>query len=351
MGSFICIYCEKEYLMDEVSKSDIIPFAFIAGEKLILKNRVCKGCNNLVNKNAEQTIIMQLESLRRRINVTKRQGEPLKNQYVIKYKNDTIELETNPIKSDDPSLFLTKPIYFKDKDDKGVIIGPIEEVKDIASKKGEENKVTMQNITEENFTIYETYSVPRAAFFSKEMKTMVAKICYEWLIKMCPELNPLEDGYKHIRNSIFTDTVEGYNLVDVMTNTNIARGLFEDLSHLDKTDIIEFIPKKLVVGNYYLFFEIKNNKLYCFFAFMGMVLYRVLIASEGLINTKDNLLISLIYKYKGRTGEQEILSPNRETWAELSHHLSDQNNYNKAEDYSKYLSTKINELIKYRIEE
>ena len=47
-----------------------------------------------------------------------------------------------------------------------------------------------------------------------------------------------------------------------MTNTDIAKGLFEDLSHLDKTDIIEFIPKKLIVGDYYLFFEMLEEHMY-----------------------------------------------------------------------------------------
>ena len=51
-----CIYCEKEYLKEDLSKSDIIPFAFLAGEKLTLKSKVYKTYNKLVNKNAEQTI-------------------------------------------------------------------------------------------------------------------------------------------------------------------------------------------------------------------------------------------------------------------------------------------------------
>lgn len=351
MSTFICIYCEKEYLKGESSKSDIIPFAFLAGKKLTLNDKVCKACNNLVNRNAEQTIIKEFESLRRRINITQRRGQPIKRQFVFEYKNDNIVLRTNPIKAINPESILTNPVYFKDKQGKGVVIGPYDKTMEMALLKGNEDKVTELKITNSDFEAYETYSVSIKSFLSKEMKTMVAKICYEWLIKIATELDPFEKEYKTIRHSIYKDTVEGQNIVDVMTNIEIAKGLFEDLSHLKNIVEVEYVPKRLVVGDYYLFFEIKNGSLYCFFAFMGLVLYRVCIASEGIEKENSNLMVSLIYKYKGRTGEQEILEPNREKWGDLSYHLSNKNNYNDMEAYSEYLRDKINELIQYRIVE
>lgn len=348
MNMFTCIYCENEYLNDELSKSDIIPFAFLAGKKLILNNKVCKTCNNLVNKNAEQTIIKEFESLRRRINATQRRGQPIKNQFVIEYKNNDIQLRTNPIRSIEPENILSKPMYFKDENDKGVIIGPYEKTMETAASKGEEKKVDKVEVNN-NFSIYESYSVPIKSFFSKEMKTMVAKICYEWLVKILPEINPFEETYKNIRESIYKDKVDKQGIVDVMTNIEIAKGLFEDLSHLKDLKEIEYVPKRLVVGDYYLFFEIKNGGYYCFFAFMGLVLYRVRIASEGIEEHNKNIMVSQIYKYKGRTGELEMQTANIETWGNLSNHLSNKNNYNDMESYSKYLRTKINELIQYRI--
>lgn len=348
MNMLTCIYCEKEYLKEDLSKSDIIPFAFLAGEKLTLNSKVCKTCNNLVNKNAEQTIIKEFESLRRRINVTQRRGQLIKNQFVIEYENDDIKLRTNPIKAIEPETILTKPMYFKDENDKGVIIGPYEKTMEIASSKGDGEKVAKLEITN-NFSIYESYSVPMESFFSKEMKTMVAKICYEWLIKISPELNPFEKTYKNIRESIYKDKVDKEGIVDVITNREIAKGLFEDLSHLKDLKETEYVPKRLVVGDYYLFFEIKNGGYYCFFAFMGLVLYRVCIATEGIEEHNKNLMVSLIYKYKGRTGELEILEPNGEHWGDLSYLLSNKNNYNNMEDYSGYLRQKINELIQYKI--
>lgn len=80
-----------------------------------------------------------------------------------------------------------------------------------------------------------------------------------------------------------------------------------------------------------------------------IVLYRVCIATEGIEEHNKNLMVSLIYKYKGRTGELEILEPNGEHWGDLSYLLSNKNNYNNMEDYSGYLRQKINELIQYKI--
>jgi hypothetical protein len=350
MQSFQCIYCKKVYSTEKPSVSDIIPYAFIGENKLLLKNYVCEGCNHLINKISEQSIIRSFESLRRRINSTKRRGDTLSNQYIIKYKDDTIELETNPIKAKDPNSLLKKPLYYRDTAGKGVIIGPYDKVKDIASKKITDIKVNQLNIDNAQFSIIETYSVPISSFFSPEMKTMVAKVCYEWLISICPDLNPLDKDYETISNAIYTNSVDEKNLVDVITNVKIAKGLFEDLTHLKDKGLTEFTPQKLVVGDYFLFFEIKDQKLYCFFAFMGMILYRVLITTTHLPNT-ENLLVSEIHQYKGRTGEHEIWNVNISTWPKLSFHLSNQENYNCIENYTAYLNTKIQELIQFKIEE
>lgn len=173
-------------------------------------------------------------------------------------------------------------MYFKDENDKGVIIGPYEKTMEIASSKGDGEKVAKLEITN-NFSIYESYSVPMESFFSKEMKTMVAKICYEWLIKISPELNPFEKTYKNIRESIYKDKVDKEGIVDVITNREIAKGLFEDLSHLKDLKETEYVPKRLVVGDYYLFFEIKNGGYYCFFAFMGLIKSATFIDSNACI--------------------------------------------------------------------
>lgn len=350
MQTFQCIYCRKVSSTEKPSVSDIIPYAFIGENKLLLRNCVCKGCNNLINRISEQSIIRSFESLRRRINSTKRRGDALSNQYIIKYKNDTIELETNSIKSDDPNSLLEKPLHYRDTSGKGVIMGPYDKVKDIASKKRTDAKVDQLNVDNAQFSIIETYSVPMGSFFSTEMKTMVAKVGYEWLISICPDLNPLNEDYEIISNAIYTNSVNEHNLVDVITNVTIAKGLFEEISHLKGREITEITPQKLVVGDYYLFFEIKDQKLYCFFAFMGMILYRVLITTTNLPNTK-NLLVSEIHKYKGRTGEHEIFKVNQSTWPKLSFYLSNQANYNCIENYTAYLNTKIQELIQFKIEE
>lgn len=350
MQTFQCIYCRKNFSAEKPSVSDIIPYAFIGENKLLLKNYVCECCNHLVNKIAEQSIIRSFESLRRRINATKRRGNALSNKYIIKYKNDTIELETNPIKSDDPNLLLKKPLHYHDAAGRGVIMGPYDKVKDLALKKRTDAKIDQLNVDDVQFLIFETFPVPIGSFFSSEMKTMVAKVCYEWLISVCSDLNPLSKDYETISNAIYTNSVNKKNLVDVMTNVNISKGLFEDISHLKDKQITEFVPQKLLVGDYYLFFEIKNQKQYCFFAFMGMIIYRVLITTDNLPNT-NNLLVSEIHKYKGRNGQHEIWKVNQSTWPDLSFHLSNQENYNCVENYTAYLKTKIQELIQFKIEE
>jgi hypothetical protein len=350
MLTFQCIYCKKEFPTVKPSVSDIIPYAFIGENKLLLKNCVCECCNQLVNIIAEQSIIRSFESLRRRINATKRRGNSLSNKYILKYKNDTIELETNPIKSDDPNLLLEKPLHYHDTDGRGVIMGPYDKVKEMASKKRTDAKIDRLNVEDPQIEIFETYSAPIGSFFSTEMKTMVAKVCYEWLISVCPGLNPLSKDYETISNAIYTNSVNEKNLVDVMTNTNIAKALFEDISHLKDKQTTEFVPQKLLVGDYYLFFEIKDQMLYCYFAFLGMILYRVLITTVNLPNI-NNLLVSEIHKYKGRTGQHEIWKVNQSTWSKLSFHLSNQKNYNCVENYTSYLNTKIQELIQFRIEE
>ena len=350
MEDFICIYCKNKYPISEASVSDIIPYALIGGKKLQLKNRVCQGCNELVNKNVEEDLIKKFESLRRRINPLTRRGKSLKDQYIIKFQSDRIEAETNPIKADSPQDILNRPLLFRDKDKKGIIIGPYDTIVDFATKKNKKEKVeTVENV-QDKLSIIETYPITIGDFFSDEMKTMVSKICYEWVVSVANYNEIMLPDYELISQAIYDNKVAEYNIVAILTNDNIAKALFEDLNvHHEKNENL-IVPRKLIVGDYLLFFEIKNDKLYCYFVFMGMVLYRVLITTKNLPETKD-ILISRIYKYKGRTGELEIWMPHRDNWPLLSYHLDLDENYNHPEMYIEYLKTKLSEIIKFRVEE
>ena len=141
-------------------------------------------------------------------------------------------------------------------------------------------------------------------FISKEMKLMVAKICYEWLNLICTTMDPLSPEYSDISDSIYKNTINEDGYVDVMTNIDIAKAIFEDLNNLKiKNNSASINPKRLVVGNYILYFEIKNGRLFCYFAFMGLILYRVFITSKNLPDTSKTILLSPFHIYSGRTGE------------------------------------------------
>lgn len=349
METFCCIYCKNEYEISKASISDIIPYALLGGKKLQLKNKVCESCNKLVNKNCEEDIIKKFESLRRRINPVTRRGKPLNNQYVIKFCNDGMEVKTNYIKTNNIQKVLEGPIYYEDKSKKGIFIGPYDKVATIAAKKDESQKVRLVDNVQDKLSVVETFPILIEDFFSNNMKTMVAKICYEWMISICTESKYYD--FEMISSAIYENAISEFNIVDVLTNVDIAKSLFEDLSNHRNEELKEFelVPKKLIVGDYLLFFEIKNNKLYCFLAFMGMVLYRVLITTENLPINK-NILVSKIYKYSGRTGEQEISNPHPDNWPKLSYNLGLSENYNQSYKYRDYLKTKLLEIIQFKVE-
>lgn len=268
---FVCIYCKGVPPSVEPSVSDIIPYALMGGKKFTLNNKVCKSCNNRINTEVENKIISDLVLFRRRLQLKKRRGGKIPSEYKLSITENGKQFDTKPFKhSGMPETILDSERYLFSKDGEARAFGPKKLIDDNRSRRKKFVKTYPFNPSKGVVSVYETFVLRPDVFFSLEMQRMVAKICFEWFILECHEVDPLSSDYDAVRDAILHGDIEGKCIVDIVTKTSIAKSLFFTIEKTSDKESEFFVqPNKLLIGNHYLFFQIKKQVLHCFFAFMG----------------------------------------------------------------------------------
>jgi len=301
----------------------------------LLCYKVCEECNWSINNRAENKIIDKLHSIRLLVNPQKRHNkdENIPHKYKITYADGEIKAESNAIKAQSEEDILGKCIYQRnDETGEAYKIGPIDSIRDEALKRG----VSYKEISTENISLEELYPISLDTFFSDEMKTMVAKICFEWAVsKFNSSLN-----YDSIRDSLYNNRVDESNLVDILTDIDVADNLFENIYKHPGRKIIR--QSKFLVGDYVLFYAIKDRCLYCFFVFLGMIIYKVFI-SKIIPEEYETSQID-IHVYPATTGILEKYHLNIYYSLGLKS-LVFNGLYNNTKGYMEYLGCKYGELV------